>query len=365
MTASIWSTPPKTAFDAFPARTLLQFMHNHHLLQVLSHPQWLTIQGGSKTYVDRVVQRLSPAQLHQGQERGSVAKAYPSEEGKGWIIECQSGEKEIFDHVIFACHADTVVELLSLRETDAKRDEAGRQVVHCLRQFQFSKNKAALHSDEVLMPLRRRAWSAWNFMAESLPEDVNGDVEGVTLTYWMNLLQSLPDNVFGPVFVTLNPPEGALDPSKVVATFDYEHPLYTATSVRAQATLESLQGTWRGARFVGAWTRYGFHEDGFSSGIRAAMALGAELPFTILPAERSIPPPSQLQTFAFDSAEKLRIAIASPTCLILAPIMIVWTLIIETAIITSEIFSLGVCSSISARNELRKIRLSWEKLLTT
>lgn len=362
MTASIWSTPPKTAFGAFPARTLLRFLHNHHLLQILNHPQWLTIQGGSKTYVERVLQKLPRAQLHQGQESGHVVKAFPGIKGK-WIIERQGGKTEEFDRVVFACHADVTTEILAADEAMMEKDEIGVQLKRCLKEFKFSKNTAVLHSDETLMPVRRFAWSAWNFMAESSEQDFQDDVDSVTLTYWMNLLQSLSEDVFGPVLVTLNPPKGTPDPAKVVASFDYEHPLYTSKSVRAQAALESLQGKWRGARFAGAWTNYGFHEDGFSSGVRAAVALGAKVPFEVRPAERSLPHSSRIRAATFLLAERIREAIAGPACLILAPFIVICTLVLEAIMNAFTFLLVGPASPSATRNELRNVRKAWEKSL--
>lgn len=137
------------------------------------------------------------------------------------------------------------------------------------------------------MPVRRKAWSSWNFLAKS--QDGQTDEPGVTLTYWMNLLQSLNEKELGPVLVTLNAPTGAIRESKQLSKFAYEHPIYTAASVDAQKRLKTRWGNgWNGAHFAGAWTNYGFHEDGFASGLRAAHNLGAVPPFPIRSAERSM-----------------------------------------------------------------------------
>ena len=128
------------------------------------------------------------------------------------------------------------------------------------------------------MPRREVAWSAWNYMTQSSGASAN--VDQVCLTYWMNLLQHIPSNFFGPVLVTLNPlvePEPALTQGR----WEYRHPLYNAGAVRAQALLPRIQNT-RGISYAGAWTKYGFHEDGFSSGLRAAVELGATLPFAFV-----------------------------------------------------------------------------------
>jgi predicted NAD/FAD-binding protein len=142
MASSIWSTPPSKAFSDFPARTLLQFMHNHHLLQILDRPQWLTLHGGSKSYVDRVVSQLKTEQIHQGPEKGKVVDAIRNDAEK-WLLRTEDGEVHEFDRVIFATHADTTVKILK----DEWDDEQSNKVKACLESFKFSQNTATLHSD--------------------------------------------------------------------------------------------------------------------------------------------------------------------------------------------------------------------------
>jgi predicted NAD/FAD-binding protein len=144
MASSIWSTPPSEAFGDFPARTLLQFMHNHHLLQILDRPQWLTLHGGSKSYVERVVSRLPKEQIHQGSKRGKVIEASRNDAEK-WTLRTGDGEVHEFDRVIFATHADTTVKMLRGEWDD---DNSSRKVRTCLENFNFRKNRATLHSDE-------------------------------------------------------------------------------------------------------------------------------------------------------------------------------------------------------------------------
>ncbi|KIS66685.1 uncharacterized protein UMAG_04749 [Mycosarcoma maydis] len=308
MTASIWSTPPDTALSSFPALTLLRFMHNHHLLQILDRPQWLTIKNGSRSYVDRILSRLPEERIHQGNQHGHVVAAWIDGRNAKWTLKTADGHKHSgWDRIIFASHADDTLKMLL--EGEAEGLGVGKDVIDTLATFRFSENTAVLHADTRLMPTRRQAWSAWNFLAETIGSSdstnakVNAkqvgdsnraDVDRVSLTYWMNLLQSLPETTYGPVFVTLNP---TTDPSSpytprpdlVLRRQTYTHPLYTPDTVLAQAHLRTLQGT-RGAFFVGAWTNYGFHEDGFSSGLRAADAIDAVyLPFDIKHAERDVP----------------------------------------------------------------------------
>lgn len=293
MTASIWSTAPETALSSFPALTLLRFMHNHHLLQILDRPQWLTIKNGSRSYVDRITSKLPPHRIHQGPHKGAVQAAWIDDKGK-WTIETADGQHHPnFDRVIFATHADQTAAILraGLRHSSSSLTET----LAVLDRFGFSHNTAVLHADTRLMPVRRAAWSAWNFLAET---QRGGDVDRVSLTYWMNLLQSLPEAKFGPVLVTLNPstePESPYTPRPelVVRRQTYSHPIYTPDSVAAQHELQQLQGG-KGAFFVGAWTKYGFHEDGFASGLRAAAAIeGVYLPFDVRHAERAVPTTKQ------------------------------------------------------------------------
>lgn len=147
MAASIWSTPPSKTFSDFPARTLLQFMHNHHLLQILDRPQWLTLHGGSKSYVKRVVSKLSNEQIHQGPQAGKIVDAIRNEAGK-WLLRTEDGNIHEFDRVIFATHADTTVKMLK----DEWDDDESKQVRACLNSFRFSQNTATLHSDEKVSP---------------------------------------------------------------------------------------------------------------------------------------------------------------------------------------------------------------------
>jgi len=145
--------------------------------------------------------------------------------------------------------------------------------------FKTSKNTAVLHSDLSLMPESRKAWSSWNYLTLSSPLTGNGNIDQVSLTYNMNILQYIPRETFGDVLVTLNPLHNP-DPSTVQGTYEYEHPLYTASAIRAQQRLHRIQNK-RGISYAGAWTKYGFHEDGFSSGLFVAKEhLGAKLPFT-------------------------------------------------------------------------------------
>lgn len=183
-------------------------------------------------------------------------------------LHLDNGRSEVYDHVIIATHGDQARELI-LPEADLEE----RQI---LSGFKTSKNTAILHSSLSLMPRSRKAWSAWNYITESSATSSN--VDQVCLTYNMNFLQHLPEEVFGHVLVTLNPLH-LPDPESVQGRYTYSHPLYNSAAIRSQGLLHRIQNT-RGISYCGAWTKYGFHEDGFSSGLKVAQEhLGATLPF--------------------------------------------------------------------------------------
>ncbi|KAI0349582.1 FAD/NAD(P)-binding domain-containing protein [Trametes cingulata] len=288
MTAAIWSTPPdKCALD-FPARTLIQFMYNHHLLQITGKPSWLTLRGGSRTYVKKIISRLPASQLHLSTPIHAV-KSIPvynkSEKTHRVELTTASGETLSFDHVILACHTDTTVEILKAG------GEMSPEETRILEAFKWNRNEAVLHSDKRLMPVSRLAWSCWNYLTTSVTDSAGRylpNVNQVSLTYWMNELQHLPMEKHGPVLVTLNPP---FDPKPELefGRYKYDHPVLSGEAIRAQSEIPTIQRT-RGISYAGAWLKYGFHEDGFTSGLRAAAALlppSARLPFAIADADRT------------------------------------------------------------------------------
>ncbi|CAB4380411.1 unnamed protein product [Rhizophagus irregularis] len=277
MTAAIWSTPPdKCALD-FPALTLIQFMHNHFFLQVMNRVQWLTIKNGSRKYVETIVPHIHSVRLSTKVTSITRKSSNPSDPSSPpiIIITDSNGGREEFDHVIFATHADQAIQILGDQATDDEKRILGK--------VRFNKNRAVLHSDLSLMPKRRFAFSAWNYITKSTENSLNTDQ--VSLTYDMNILQSIDESVYGPVLVTLNPLYEP-DPSKVVGSWSYDHPLYTPETIAAQAELRTIQNLPNLATtFAGAWTKYGFHEDGFTSGLKIANEfLGASSPFGIIDA---------------------------------------------------------------------------------
>ncbi|KAI5371130.1 Putative amine oxidase, FAD/NAD(P)-binding domain superfamily [Septoria linicola] len=302
MTAAVWSTSPDKASLEFPAKTLIRFMWNHHLLTTMGErPPWLTIPGGSRRYIEAILKQYPEGRLHIHTSSRVANVLRPAARTNGLVnVTWSKGtdgkiEQDHFNHVILACHGDEVLPLLakhgspssnasgaSSRQDSFVRSSNGVQYVteeehEILSAFETTANTCYLHSDLSLMPTRRAVWTAWNYLVTSSPSKQDHPA-GVSLTYNMNILQHYPEDQYGPVLVTMNPdiePKAELTQGK----FEYTHPLYTVEAVRAQDRLEQIQNK-RGVSYCGAWTKYGFHEDGFSSGLRVATEhLGAKLPF--------------------------------------------------------------------------------------
>ncbi|HEX2528058.1 MAG TPA: FAD-dependent oxidoreductase [Geminicoccus sp.] len=264
MIAAIWSAPIETV-AAFSARSTLRFFANHGLLQVVRDRAWYSVAGGARTYVARMARPILP----QARMGVAVAEIRPSHGGVTVID--TSGAADRFDHVVVAAHANQALAMLS----------PPTEIEHrLLARFPYQPNRVVLHGDVRLMPRRRAVWSAWNHMAERQPDGT----ERVAVTYWMNRLQQLPDHT--PLFASLNPYHEP-DPATVHGEFHYSHPVLTADAVRTQDNLHLIQGA-RGVWFCGAWTGYGFHEDGIRSGVGVARTLGAVVPWE----KASVPLPS-------------------------------------------------------------------------
>ncbi|KAJ7242012.1 FAD/NAD(P)-binding domain-containing protein, partial [Mycena rebaudengoi] len=283
MTACIWSTPPDKCAMDFPAKTLIQFLNNHHLLQITGKPSWLTLKGGSRMYVNKILEKLPAHQLHLSTPVKSVTTGPESSTVR---LTKRDGSLEIYDHVIFACHSDTALSILEAGDGITKDEK------DILSMFQWSRNEAVLHSDVKLMPQSRLAWSCWNYLTQSVLDSrgqrkANSDQVSLYARflfhlYGMNDLQHIPESKYGPVLVTLNPPfeprEGLL-----AGRYQYDHPVLDAQAVRAQKSMSKIQRK-RSISFAGAYLKYGFHEDGFASGLDAASHLipsAEKLPFKI------------------------------------------------------------------------------------
>jgi len=252
MAAAIWSAPMGEIL-AFPAATFVRFFLHHGLLQLNDRPNWRTVTGGSRAYMDRLLARLP----HRPQAGTPVARIAPGPDGV--VVTPAAGGGGTFDHVVIATHADEALKLLEAPTADERR---------ILGAFRFQPNRAVLHRDAALMPRRRKVWSSWNYLSGG-SRDL-GLQAGVS--YWMNHLQRL--DAAHDYFVTLNPPVQPRDDT-VVAAFDYTHPLFDSGAIQAQQGLHAIQGGRR-LWFCGAWTRYGFHEDGLMSAVAVARALGVE-----------------------------------------------------------------------------------------
>ena len=253
MIACIWSCPTEQMLQ-FPVATLIRFCHNHGLLQIADRPQWRTVRGGSRHYVQALARGL-------GDARSATPVRRVLRHGAGVEVFTDRGV-ERFDALVLACHAPQAAALLGEQRTPAERE--------LLAAFRTQPNEAVLHTDTALLPQARKAWAAWNFERDAHPE---GERDAVCLHYAIDRLQPLP--FAQPVIVSLNPLR-APRPSTVLARLDYAHPVFDLRAIDAQRRLHLLQGqqhTW----FCGAWTGYGFHEDGLRSGLEAAQQVAAAM----------------------------------------------------------------------------------------
>ncbi|MBU3693874.1 MAG: NAD/FAD-binding protein [Rhodocyclaceae bacterium] len=260
MAASIWSCPKATML-AFPLRSFVQFCHNHHLLQVEGRPQWLTVHGGARQYLRRM-HRDIPV-VRAGARVEALRRLNQGVELVG------HGFRETFDAVVLACHSDQALAILGEEATEEERD--------VLAAVRYQPNRALLHSDPALLPRRRKVWSAWNYLAgEGASTDRDGEAP-VAVSYLINRLQPLPFE--RPVVVTLNPFREP-DPALVWREIHYAHPVFDAAAIAAQSRLPAVQGRDR-LWFAGAWTGYGFHEDGLRSAVHVARDFGVAAPWPV------------------------------------------------------------------------------------
>ncbi|MFU8895671.1 MAG: NAD(P)/FAD-dependent oxidoreductase [Gammaproteobacteria bacterium] len=249
MGAAIWSTDPQTMLS-FPARYFVKFFANHGLLSVNERPQWRVIKGGSRSYIAP----LTAPFADRIRLNTPVARVY--RDPLGVELALADGQRARFDAVVFACHSDQALALLA-EPTKAEREVLGA--------IPYQPNLAVLHTDERLLPVRRRAWAAWNYHIPAAP------TSAVSVTYNMNILQGLDADA--QFLVTLNPTMD-IDPKKIIREIAYQHPVYTPEGVAAQARRGELMGQHR-SFYCGAWLGYGFHEDGVKSGLVAAAAVQA------------------------------------------------------------------------------------------
>ena len=252
MLGCIWSCPTDQMLQ-FPVATMIRFCHNHGLIQVSNRPQWHTVAGGARHYVEKILAGIADKRLNTPVrliERDAAGVRIVTERGA-----------ERFDQLVLATHSDQALSLLR-DPSDLERELLGA--------IRYQPNRAVLHTDVSVMPQRRRAWAAWNYERAA---DDGRESARVCLHYWLNLLQPLP--FAQDVIVSLNPVR-EIDPARIIGEYEYAHPVFDLAAIRAQQRLGELQGrqhSW----FCGAWTGYGFHEDGLKSGLAVAAGLQQQL----------------------------------------------------------------------------------------
>jgi predicted NAD/FAD-binding protein len=266
MLGCIWSCPTAQMLE-FPVATMIRFCHNHGLIQVSNRPQWHTVAGGARHYVDKIVAGVADKRLNC-----PVQQIRRDADG---VSVTSAGQTERFDKVVIATHSDQALALLA---------DASAQERVTLGAIGYQANRAVLHTDASVLPRHKRAWAAWNYQRAPHADAPQGsdtgvqahlvparqpDSQRVCLHYLLNLLQPLP--FAQPVVVSLNPLQ-EIDPQHVLGSFDYAHPVFDLAAIRAQTDVPALQGQQH-SYFCGAWTGYGFHEDGLKSGLDVAARL--------------------------------------------------------------------------------------------
>jgi predicted NAD/FAD-binding protein len=249
--SAVWSADPRQMWS-FPAGFLAEFFENHRVLQLRGRPSWRTVTGGSRRYVEALIEPFRERIRLRAPVRSIVRGA------SGVTVELDH-RSERFDHVVLAVHSDVALALLA----DPSSAEA-----EILGSIPYQRNEAVLHTDTRLMPRRRAAWASWNYHL------TDGDAARTTVTYHMNRLQSLATD--RELMVTLNR-TGAIDPSAVIRVIDYAHPVFTPEGVRSQERWREISGV-RGIHYCGAYWGWGFHEDGVWSALRVSEALGGRGP---------------------------------------------------------------------------------------
>ena len=252
MMGCIWSCPTDQMLQ-FPVATMIRFCHNHGLIQVSNRPRWFTVKGGSKNYVQKIVADVRDKRLNT-----PVSLIERDESGVRIVTQ---NHAERFDEVVICTHSDQALRMLRV-PTPAEQKY--------LSAIPYQDNVAVLHTDESVLPSRRKAWAAWNYERAS---DEGQESARVCLHYLLNKLQPLPFEQA--VVVSLNPTQ-PIDPTKIIASIDYAHPVFDLAAIDAQQHLPEIQGqqhTW----FAGAWMGYGFHEDGLKAGLGVARQLLQDL----------------------------------------------------------------------------------------
>lgn len=246
MAGAIWSTSPEE-IEEYPARSFLEFMFNHRMLDIFGQPSWRTVKGGSKLYVERIIASGGYRMFKNSPVRRIIRLS------EGVKVVADNQEDQLYDEVIIATHSDQALKMIS-DPTDLE--------IEVLKGIRFQKNIAILHQDHSLMPPNKRAWAAWNVY---LHKEKKGKVE---LTYDMNLLQHIKGD---PWYVTLNPYR-EVNEEKVYRKIEYDHPFFDIKALKAQEKWSSVSGVNR-LHFCGAYWKWGFHEDGLWSALRVVNAI--------------------------------------------------------------------------------------------
>ncbi|TXI78658.1 MAG: FAD-dependent oxidoreductase [Dechloromonas sp.] len=259
MAAAIWSCPTGQMLDT-PLSTFVRFCQNHGLLQIFDRPTWRTVQGGGREYVKKIAALLDDIRL--------ACPVHSVRREVGGLRVTHAAGSDLYDQVVMACHSDQSLAILGNAASDGQRG--------VLASVRYQPNRALLHTDRALLPRDEKLWSAWNYFAGT------GEPghQPVGVSYLINKLQPLPFKT--PVVVTLNPVREP-DPAKVIAEFDYAHPIFDGPAIAAQQRLASVQGD-NGIWLAGAWGSYGFHEDGLKSALRVVNGLGVMAPWQGAPA---------------------------------------------------------------------------------
>ena len=252
MTASIWSCPSKSILN-FPIKSLLVFFENHKLLNIYNRPNWSTVQNGSREYVKKI-ESLLKGKIYKNTKVNKLSRSK-----ENVFVHTSSGIKK-FDEVIMASHADQSYDIIKENFTEE---------ANLLKDFKYQKNTSILHSDINFMPKRKSVWSSWNYITET------GNSGNISITYWMNELQKIKSN--NPILLSLNPKK-LPDPNLIYGQYSYSHPILDNNAIKIQNNLSEIQGKnkiW----FCGAWTGFGFHEDGIKSAVEVSKKFNIHLPW--------------------------------------------------------------------------------------
>ena len=245
MMGCIWSCPTDQMLQ-FPVATMIRFCYNHGLIQVTNRPQWWTVAGGARAYVDKIIANIADKRLNTPVRR-------ITRDAAGVHVSTDAGT-EVFDRLVLATHSDQALSLLHEPTWAEQRT---------LSAIRYQPNRAVLHTDTSMLPRKKLAWAAWNY---ERADETSRESAQVCLHYLLNMLQPLPFTQT--VVVSLNPLR-PIARSHIMAEFDYAHPVFDLAAIAAQKGVAALQGQ-NSTYFCGAWTGYGFHEDGLKSGFNVA-----------------------------------------------------------------------------------------------